>query len=98
MALGHHSASLFDIILVPKSVIVRQKGSHKPSKRHLKNSIKKGVKKGHARHAGHAGRGGCPLLRTKKPRPDPGLQVQIPETKEDIMNTPLRASRARWRI
>ena len=68
MAPGDHLDSLFEVILAPESIIVPKKASHKPSKRHLKNSIKKMVKK---IHGSHAGRGPGLPLRLKKPEPDP---------------------------
>ena len=52
MAPEDHLDSLFGVSLAPKAVIVPKETSHKASKRHLKNSIKKIVKKVHARHAG----------------------------------------------
>ena len=77
---GSLPGSLFEVMLAPKSYIVRDKSSQKSSKWPLKNNIKKSVKKSHASHARRN-----PGVPSKNCR----MQTSRPADKLGIRNTPL---------
>ena len=88
--------------MAPTSSIGREKGAQKPSKRHLKNNIKKSMKNV---HAGHVRAGpGVPFkkqFQNRSPGPDPGPG---PQTSQAQVHKPACALEhstsccARWRI